>query len=186
MVLDDAKDGISALACFDTEIVTGSTDGRMRSYDVRVGKVIVDTQPGSVTSLCLSRDGRMLLVGCLDGKLRLMDREKGGCLRSFPPDAQFGSESDNTTGYRNEGLRLQSCLALNDGVVLSGSEADGRVRAWDVLSGKDVGSVEVSSGGTDGNGKVVSVVRWRQGSEIESRRGIWAAGGASGTVSIYG
>lgn len=182
MVLEDAKDGVSALACFDTEIVTGSIDGRMRSYDVRTGRMKVDTQPGPVTSLCLSRDARTVLVGCLDGKIRLMDRENGGCLRTFPPDSQFGGNA----GYKNEDLRIQSCLAMNDGLVLSGSEADGLVRAWDVVSGKEIGGVQVGSQSADGVEKVVSVVRWREGSQVESRKGIWAAGGADGTVSVYG
>ena len=178
MVLDDARDGVSALAVWDKEVITGSTDGRIRTYDVRMGRCTVDVQAGPVTSLCLGRDGRTMLVGCLDGKIRLMDRESGGCLRSFPPDDKMVVEEG---GYKNESLRLQSCLAVNDSVVLSGSEADGRVRAWDVLSGKQVESVEVS-----GSGKVVSVVKWREGSEVEARKAVWAAGGADGVVRVYG
>lgn len=177
MVLDEARDGITGLVCHGTEIITGSSDGRIRSYDVRVGRVVSDVQPGVVTSLCLGRDGRTVLVGCLDGRIRLMDRENGGCLRSFPPEGKM----EDGEGYRNEGLRLQSCLAVNDGLVVSGSEGDGRVRAWDVLSGKLTGDVEVGE-----NGKVVSVVRWREGSEVESRRGVWAAGGQDGLVRVYG
>lgn len=178
MVLDDAKDGVSALLCWDKEVIAGSTDGRVRSYDVRMGRCVVDVQPGPVTSLSVSRDGRTMLVGCLDGKLRLMDRESGNCLRTFPPEGKMGGEEG---GYRNESFRLLSTLAVNDSTVLSGSEADGRVRGWDVLSGKQVASVEVSE-----TEKVVSVVKWREGSEVESRRGLWAAGGADGVIRIYG
>ncbi|KAJ9661664.1 hypothetical protein H2198_001840 [Neophaeococcomyces mojaviensis] len=177
MILEEAKDGISALVTRDTEIISGSTDGRLRSYDARMGRCTVDVQPGPVTSLDLSRDGRAILVGCLDGKIRYMDRENGNCLRTFPPDAKLGGDE----GYVNKSLRLQSCLAQNESLVLSGSEADGRVRAWDVLSGKQIGSVEVSSAG-----KVLSVVKWREGSEIENRRGVWAAGGVDGVVKVYG
>jgi len=178
MVLEDAKDGVSALWCWDKEVIAGSTDGRVRSYDVRMGRCVVDVQPGPVTSLSVSRDGRTVLVGCLDGKLRLTDRENGGCLRTFPPEGKMGPEEG---GYKNESLRLHSTLALNDSIVLSGSEADGRVRGWDVLSGKQAASIEVSE-----TGKVISVVKWREGSEVESRRGVWAAGGADGVVRIYG
>ena len=107
-----------------------------------------------------------------------MDRENGGCLRTFPGDAKAGGDDG---GYKNEGLRLQSTLAVNDSLVLSGSEADGKIRGWDVVSGKQVGAVEVSE-----SGKVVSVVKWREGSEVEERKGLWAAGGAHGIVKVYG
>lgn len=178
MILEDAKDGITSLMCRDTEIIAGSSDGRIRSYDVRTGKCVVDVQPGPVTSLCLGRDARTILVGCLDGKLRIMDREGGGCLRTFPGDLE-GAEN----GYVNGSLRLQSCFGSDEKVVMSGSETDGRVRAWDVLTGKLVANVEVSE-----MGKVVSVVKWREGSDVlgQERRGLWAAGGADGLVRIYG
>lgn len=175
MVLEDAKDGVSALVCWDKEVIVGSTDGRVRGYDIRMGRCVSDVMPGPVTSLSLSRDGRTSLVGCLDGRLRLMDRENGGCLRAFPPEGKMGEGG----GYRNESLRLQSALAVNDSVVISGSESDGWVRGWNVVSGKQIANVEVSE-------KVVSVVKWREGSEVESRRGVWAAAGADGMVRIYG
>lgn len=182
MVLEEAKDGITSLLYWDKEIIAGSTDGRIRSYDVRMGRCVIDVQPGSVTSLSLSRDGRTMLVSCLDGKIRLMDRENGSCLRTFPPDEKVSSQAATQRGeYANTSLRLQSCLAVNDALVLSGSEADGKVRGWDVLSGKQVGAINVSE-----SGKVVSVVKWREGSEAEERRGVWAAGGADGVVRVYG
>lgn len=112
-----------------------------------------------------------------------MDRENGGCLRVFPPDEKIEGV-DEGSGYKNESLRLQSCLAVNDGIVLSGSEADGRVRAWNVVSGKTVGNVDVGES-ADSKG-VQSVVRWREGSEIEDRRGVWAAAGVEGIVKVYG
>jgi len=129
--------------------------------------------PGSVTSLDISRDGKTLLVGCLDGRIRLMDRTDGTCLRAFPPEGE--------TGYKNESLRLKSCFGMNEGIVLSGSESDGDVRAWDVLTGKKIGSVQVSLAG-----KVVSVVKWREGSQAQGRQHLWAGGGADGVVKIYG
>ena len=174
MVLEEAKDGISALCVPDSGVgfISGSVDGRVRSYDVRTGKVTVDVQAGSVTNLQASRDGKTLLVGSLDGRIRLLDRSNGTCLRAFPPEGE--------KGYVNESLRLKSCFGINDGLVLSGSEADGKVRAWDVLSGKSAGIVQVSP--TD---KVVSVVAWREGSHAQGRRSLWAGGGADGLVKIY-
>lgn len=179
MVLDDAKDNISCLAIPNNnnaagssshEIIAGSVDGRVRSYDVRTGRVTTDVLPAACTSLSLSRDAKTLLAATLDGKLRLLDRADGSCLRTFAAD-----------GHRNDGLRLRASFALHDALVLSGSEADGRVRAWDVLSGRCVGSVEQNAAG-----KVVSTVSWREGSRVEGTQGVFAAGGAAGTVCVYG
>ena len=174
MIMEDAKDGVSSIAIPENgyEVVAGSIDGRVRSYDVRMGRVTSDVMPGAVTSLEVSRDAKTMLVGCLDGKIRVMDRADGSCLRALP-----GEEGG---GYKNEALRLKSCFALNEAMVLSGSESDGLVRAWDVLLGKCIRIVEVSS-----SGKVVSVVKWREGSQAQGRHGLWAAGGAEGTVKIY-
>lgn len=176
MVLEEAKDGVVALFIppSGVEVVAGSVDGRVRSYDVRMGRVVVDVAAGAVTSLDGTRDGRALLVGCLDGKIRLMDRSDGNCLRAFPADGQ-------EVGYTNEHLRLRSCLAKNESLVLTGSESDGAVRAWDVVSGNLVGKVDVG-----GKGKVISIVKWREGSVAQERQGVWAAGGAEGVVKIYG
>lgn len=175
LVLEEAKDGVSSLLVPDNgyEIVAGSIDGRLRSYDVRMGRVTVDVQPGPVTSLDLSRDGKAILVGCLDGRIRMMDRADGTCLRAFPPEG-------NAEGYRNDGLRLKSCFAVNESLVVSGSEGDGKIRGWDVLSGKSIGNLDLNK-----NNKVVSVVKWREGSQAQARRGLLAAGGADGVVKIY-
>ena len=175
MILEEAKDGVSCLSVPQGgfEVVVGSVDGRVRGYDVRMGRVVSDVMPGSVTCLEVSGDGRTMLVGCLDGRIRVMDRNDGACLKTLPAE-ECGD------GYKNESLRLKSCWATNEALVLSGSESDGKVRAWDVLSGKPIGKVEVSP-----SGKVVSVVKWREGSQAQGRQGVWAAGGAEGTVKIY-
>ncbi|KAG7288894.1 hypothetical protein NEMBOFW57_005254 [Staphylotrichum longicolle] len=96
-VLGEARDAVTCLAVADGEIVAGSVDGRVRAYDVRMGRCVVDTFPGSVTSVALARDGRTMLVGSLDSKVRLMDRRDGVCLRAF-----------GEAGWRNEELRVQS------------------------------------------------------------------------------
>ncbi len=171
MAFEEAKDGVSALVVSGAEVISGSVDGRVRSYDLRTGRVTVDVMPGSVTSLDLSRDGRTLLVGCLEGRIRMMDRGDGTCLRAFPEEGE--------QGYKNESLRLKSCFGRNEGLVLSGSESDGDVRAWDVLSGKKIETVQVGA-------KAVSVVKWREGSQAQARQSLWAAGGADGVVKVYG
>jgi len=173
MVLDDAKDSVSCLAVPRTgvEIVAGSVDGSVRSYDVRAGCCTVDTLPAAVTSVEVTRDAKVLLVSCLDSRIRMLDRKDGTCLQTL-----------QGAGYVNEELRLQSCFGLGEAVVLAGSETDGKVRAWDVVSGGVAGEVEASEGG-----KVVSVIAWRDNSRSSAGTdGVWACGGVDGKARVYG
>ena len=52
--------------------------------------------------------------------------------------------------------------------------------SWNTI-GKLVEKFEVG-----GEGKVISVVAWREGSRVEGRKGLWAAGGAEGVVRVFG
>lgn len=42
-VLEDSKDSVSSLHVLGHEIVTGSVDGKLRLYDLRMGMVYADT-----------------------------------------------------------------------------------------------------------------------------------------------
>jgi mitogen-activated protein kinase organizer 1 len=115
-ILTEAKDSVSCLlagsSCGvgrEAEIITGSTDGRVRCYDVRMGRVTTDVLGEPVTSLCATHDGEALLVGTLYGKNRLIDRRNGGCLQTY-------------TSTPSE-YRIKSCLGgKGDRWVLSGTE----------------------------------------------------------------
>ena len=41
-VLDEAKDSVTCIQVSDHEVLTGSADGRIRRYDLRVGKLYAD------------------------------------------------------------------------------------------------------------------------------------------------
>jgi len=177
------------------EILAGSVDGRVRGYDVRMGRVVTDVLGASVTSLCLSRDGRTVLVGTLDSKVRLMDREGGACLKTY-----------GDAGWRNEELRVQSVLGGKERFVIAGDEltapgaegeVDGRVWVWDVLTGKMVAKIRVPWGpegresrkkvlGRDGKEKerknVVSCIDWKEGGYGDQ----FCVGGTSGVVTVFG
>lgn len=196
-VLDDARDAVTCLAVRGPEIVTGSVDGRVRAYDIRMGQCTVDTMGASVTGLDITRDGAAMLVGTLDSKLRLMDREKGTCLQTFESDA-----------WQNKELRVQAVLGGRERYVVAGDEllgadeatldaGEGRIWAWDLLSGKLVARIQVPWGpgglqnrkrvvGRDGKEKkqnnVISCLAWKEGGWGDQ----FCAGGISGTVTVYG
>ncbi|KAI3323178.1 WD40-repeat-containing domain protein [Xylariaceae sp. AK1471] len=193
-VLTEAKDAVTALAAHGPEIVAGSVDGRVRTYDLRAGRCVTDVVGPSVTSLCLTKDGKAVLVGGLDSKLRLMDRETGGCLKTYMDP-----------GWRNEGLRIQSILGGKEQYVLVGDEmtglpgqdAEGRIWAWDVVTGELKATIRVPWGpaglepkkkaiGKDGKEKertyVISCLAWREGGFGDQ----FCASGTSGVVTVYG
>jgi WD40 repeat protein len=166
MVFEEAGDSVTAVVVNEEEIITGSVDGRVRSYDIRMGLCTEDTMPASITSIQVTGDGQALLVNCLDSKIRLIDRKDGTCLRAF-----------SGNGFRNEELRIKSCFGKSDAVVISGSEGAGRISAWDVMTGQVVESVDAVD-------KVVSIVRWRdKGRGMEA---VWASGGVDGIIRIWG
>ncbi|CAJ2507296.1 Uu.00g084820.m01.CDS01 [Anthostomella pinea] len=201
-VLTEARDAVTAVAVRGPEIVSGSVDGRVRSYDVRVGRCTTDVVGPAVTSVCLTRDGRAALVGGLDSKIRLMDRESGGCLKTYA-DAR----------WRNADLRVQSMLGGKEQYVVVGDEmtatqphppnttttttsGEGRLWAWDVLTGELKAQVRVPWGpagsepkkmvGRDGKEKersnVISCMAWRENGFGDQ----FCVSGTSGVVTVYG
>ncbi|KAI3334919.1 WD40-repeat-containing domain protein [Ustulina deusta] len=192
-VLSEAKDAVTAVAAHGPEIVAGSVDGRVRTYDVRAGRCVTDVLGPSVTSLCLTRDGKAVLVSGLDSKLRLMDRETGGCLKTY-----------GDSGWRNQDLRVQSILGGKEQYVLAGDEmtgapsqdAEGRIWAWDVVTGELKATVRIPWGpaglepkkiiGKDGKEKertnVISCLAWREGGFGDQ----FCVSGISGVVTVFG
>lgn len=210
-ILEEAKDAVTAVVVGheEKEIVTGSVDGRVRTYDLRNGKCVTDVMPASVTSLSLSRDDKTLLVGTLDSKVRLMDRRDGGCLRTY---GDTGIETDGEK-WRNEEFRVQSCFGGKERFVVAGEESPsssssggengGRVWAWDVTTGKVVARIPVpvsagaqAGGGSSakswrvsvaaGHGKekrnVISSIAWKE----DGFGNQFCVGGTSGVVTVFG
>ncbi|KAK7754153.1 hypothetical protein SLS62_003730 [Diatrype stigma] len=194
--LSEARDSVTSVACpGSAEIVAGSVDGRVRTYDVRTGRCVTDVVGPPVTSVCATRDARALLVGGLDSRLRLLDRDTGACLRTYAHPE-----------FRNEGLRLQSLMGGKDQYVLTGDEmtatgsggsGEGRLWAWDVLTGDVKAKIRVPWGpagyepkkkvvGKDGKEKertnVISCLAWRDGGYGDQ----FCVGGTSGVVTVFG
>ncbi|PMD21618.1 WD domain-containing protein [Hyaloscypha hepaticicola] len=188
MVLEEAKDSVSCvLAGEGYEILSGSVDGRVRCYDLRMGRLETDVIGVAVTSLRRTRDGKGVLVGGLDSCLRLMDRDGGGLLRAYKGE-----------GWRNEEFRVRSAFGGNERWVLCGNEevkgTDGEVVVWDTLSGKIVERIRVK--GKEGEGKkrigrdgkekegqnVISCVAWKE----NGRGDQWCCAGTNGIVTVFG
>lgn len=164
-----------------------------------MGRCTTDVIGTPVTSLSLSKDGKTVLVGGLDSKMRLFDRRDGTCLKTY-----------EHPGWKNTELRVQSCLGGKERYVVAGdeltseaagvtgttSQEEGKIWAWDLLTGKLVATVPVPWGGDASNKKVtigrdgkekarknvVSCIAWKEGGFGNQ----FCVGGTSGVVNVYG
>lgn len=172
-------------------IASGSYDGRLRVYDIRMGRTTVDVLAHPVTSVRCSTDGHAVLASTLDGRIRMLDRSDGRLLQAFGKEKEIvGGEREEKSSfmlgqpgslvYRNSELRIRSVFAKADAVVLSGGEAEkvsgnsaaggqAAVFAWDVLSGEIIAAVPAGPGV-----KAVSAVAWNE------KGGCWAGGCSDG------
>ena len=204
MSWDEAKDGITCLTLgtcdrgsgtgMPWEVISGSVDGRVRSYDIRTGRCTTDVMPAPVVSLDITKDGGGLLIGCMDSRLRLIDKREGTLLQSFGGSNNASAESTgDPSGFVNTTVRLRSAFNTDESLVAVGSEKDGKVRAWDVLTGEEVHGIDtaatpaaaIASSGRSSQGKCVSVVTFRRGTSSQTGS-IWACGGLDGIVWVYG
>ncbi|KAI9780097.1 MAG: hypothetical protein M1816_003182 [Peltula sp. TS41687] len=158
-ILDEARDSVSSLHVVAHELCTGSVDGRVRLYDLRMGMVSVDVVGHPVTSVRQTKDGAGLLVSTLDSTIRLFDKGNGALLQTY-------------RGHVNKDYRIRSSLGLNDAFVLSGSE-DGGIYVWNLLEGKVVKRL-----GAHG-GKVASAV------VCNDARKEWLSAGVDGMCLLY-
>ncbi|TFK73960.1 WD40 repeat-like protein [Pluteus cervinus] len=120
-VLEEARDAVQAIHVNSHSVITGSVDGHIRTYDLRMGELRSDFIGHPVTSVLPTQDNQTLLVTTLDSTIRLMDASTGKMLNKFQ-------------GHKNESYRCRACFGHGEGSVLIGDE-DGRVWAWDLLDG---------------------------------------------------
>jgi len=86
LTLSEAKDSVSSLAVAGHHIFVGSVDGRVRTYDIRMGEVYIDLIGAPVTSVTTTNQADSMLVSTLDSTLRLIDRKDGRCLQTYKGD----------------------------------------------------------------------------------------------------
>ena len=120
--LKDATSSITHVSMPDTgEIITGSLDGYIRAYDLRMGQLTEDLVGHPITSIAPSgnspRDS--LLVSCSDGRLRIFDRTNGSVLQTCE-------------GHKVGQVRNKAVWGYGEGLVLTGDE-EGRVWGFNIL-----------------------------------------------------
>lgn len=81
--LTDFTDSVTAIALSRSEISVSSVDGKVRTYDLRMGRMNVDEFLDPVTFLRFSYDQQCALSTCLGGVLRLTEVASGKVLQSY-------------------------------------------------------------------------------------------------------
>lgn len=81
--LTDFTDSVTAITLSRSEISASCVDGKVRTYDLRMGRMHVDEFYDPVTFLRLSYDQRCALSTCLNGVLRLTEVASGKVLQSY-------------------------------------------------------------------------------------------------------
>ncbi|XP_032812862.1 WD repeat domain-containing protein 83 [Petromyzon marinus] len=117
--LSEATDGVTGLDVTQGDIITGSVDGRVRRYDLRMGQLHTDFVGSPVVCVAMTRDSQCCLSSALDSTLRLMDNDTGELLSEY-------------TGHVSGRYNLDCALSERDTHVVSGSE-DGKVYFWDLV-----------------------------------------------------
>ena len=123
-VLKDCKDSVSSMVINEHLIIAASIDGRIRSYDVRMGKLVTDHVMQSLTCISQSFDKNCLLLSCLDDKLRLFDTSNGELLNEY-------------VGHTNNKYKIASCFTPDDSHIITGSE-DHKLYIFDMVEAKIV------------------------------------------------
>mmetsp|Transcript_30365 Transcript_30365/g.66754 ORF Transcript_30365/g.66754 Transcript_30365/m.66754 type:complete len:344 (+) Transcript_30365:120-1151(+) len=126
-ILDQATDSVTSVSVWQegasaSEIITASVDGVVRYYDLRMGQIRSDDVGDAITGLAFTHDGHCSAATCLDGTIRLIERNSGELLRQYSGGHQAG----------NYGLEV-TCTA-DDLHIVSGSE-DGSVVLYDLVGG---------------------------------------------------
>lgn len=113
-------------------ICSGHVDGSLRLWDMQSGKLLSEVASHSlaVTSLCLSRNGNMILTSGRDNTHNLFD------MRTLEICGTFRAH-----GNRVASNWSRSCLSSDDNYVAAGS-ADGSVHIWSISDSKIVSTLK--------------------------------------------
>ncbi|KAL6558919.1 hypothetical protein OROMI_019269 [Orobanche minor] len=128
-IIDTFSDSVMSICLTKTEIIAGSVDGTVRTFDIRIE--ISDNLGQPVNCISLSNDGNCVLASCLDSTLRLLDRSSGEMLQEYK-------------GHTCKSFKMDCCLTNTDAHVTGGSE-DGYIFFWDLVDANVVSSFRAHS-----------------------------------------
>jgi len=123
-VCKNFKDSVSKVIVDSEKVVTGSMDGCLRTFDVRMGEITVDDLSQPIHSIDISHDKRCVIASCTDNKIRMIERGTGEQLNEY-------------TGHKSENYSVDCKFIWDDSQIISGSE-DAVIYIYDVLQGKAV------------------------------------------------
>lgn len=140
--LFDAADSVSSVHVHEHKIVTGSVDGCVRIYDLRMGLLTTHTVGPPVSSAVVSRDGNCVLACSLDSHVRLFDLATGELLARYGGSgrevASHGAARGAPRPFACSSYKLEAALSSDDAYVVAGSE-EGGVHLWDLVSSDSLG-----------------------------------------------
>lgn len=116
------KDSVTRVVVDEEFVITSSMDNHVRTFDIRMGQIIIDNLENSVGDVALSHDKKALACSCFDSKVKMIDRRNGEILNQYE-------------GHRIESYNTECKFSWDDSMILCGSE-DGIVYIYDVLKGK--------------------------------------------------
>ncbi|GMY33020.1 WD repeat domain-containing protein 83 [Fagus crenata] len=125
------SDSVMSVCLTKSEIIAGSVDGTVRTFDLRIGRERSDNLGQPVNCISLSNDSNCVLASCLDSTLRLLDRLSGELLQEYK-------------GHTCKSYKLDCCLTNTDAHVTGGSE-DGFIYFWDLVDASVVSSFRAHS-----------------------------------------
>jgi len=121
-VCKNFKDSVTRVIVHEEYVFTSSMDGHIRTFDIRMGEILVDNMKQAIGDIALSNDKKCILASCFDSKIRMVSREDGEILNEY-------------TGHKTESYVTGCRFSWDDSLILSGSE-DGIIYIYDVLTGK--------------------------------------------------
>jgi WD40 repeat protein/serine/threonine protein kinase len=103
-------------------IVSGSTDGSVKVWDLDTGEIIhnLEGHNGDVTSVTFSPDGRYIASGAYDFMALLWDVQTGELVR----------------GFEGHTLPVQDIAFSSDGTRLVTASSDSSLIVWDIVTGE--------------------------------------------------
>jgi mitogen-activated protein kinase organizer 1 len=156
--LEDSKDAITAVASGRFDILSGSVDGKLRTYDIRQSCLTVDSFPAAIVSIELSKDQQIVLLSTIDSKVLLFVKPTGEMIQTY-------------RGHTSTQFAIHSHFAANDAVVVSGSET-GEVFIWELVE------AAVANRFRFGEGAVLDVA-------VQTPFVSLAAGSANGDIGLF-